>query len=87
MPSFPLGAHRAAPLLRPRLTALALAAAFPVAALAADPPAASTVTITGNPLGSSTLAQPSNVLTGQALSVRRSGTLGETLDGDRKSVV
>jgi len=81
MPSFPLGARHAAPLLHPRLTVLALAAALPLSTLAADPPAASTVTITGNPLGSRTLAQPSHVLTGEGLAVRRSGTLGETLDG------
>ena len=81
MPSLPLGARRAAPLLRPRLTVLALLAAWPLATLAADPPKTNTVTITGNPLGSSALAQPSNVLTGEALAVRRSGTLGETLDG------
>lgn len=81
MPSLPLGARRAAPLLRPRLTVLALLAAWPLATLAADPPKTNTVTITGNPLGSNALAQPSNVLTGEALAVRRSGTLGETLDG------
>ncbi len=44
-------------------------------------PPANRVVITGNPLGSETLAQPSAVLTGDALALRRAGTLGDTLDG------
>ena len=44
-------------------------------------PAAAQVLITGNPLGRSTLAQPSAVLAGDALALRRAGTLGETLSG------
>ena len=44
-------------------------------------PAAARVVITGNPLGNATLAQPSAVLTGDALALRRAGTLGETLSG------
>jgi iron complex outermembrane receptor protein len=40
----------------------------------------STVVITGNPLGSDTLAQPSSVITGEGLALRRAGTLGETLE-------
>ncbi len=69
---------------RPRLLAgaalaLALASALNTPALAqAGAPA--TVVVTGNPLGSS-LAQPSVVLTGNGLALRRAGTLAETLDG------
>ena len=37
--------------------------------------------ITGNPLGSEALAQPSTVLSGDGLAMRRAGTLGETLSG------
>ncbi len=40
-----------------------------------------TVVVTGNPLGRDSLAQPASVLSGVGLSVRRAGTLGETLDG------
>ncbi len=40
-----------------------------------------TVLITGNPLGRSLAATPATVLTGEALQLRRAGTLGETLDG------
>ena len=43
--------------------------------------AASQVVITGNPLGNERAAQPSAVLAGEALALRRAGTLGETLDG------
>lgn len=43
--------------------------------------AASTVVITGNPLGRDTLAQPVTVLSGDGLTLRGAGTLGETLDG------
>ena len=46
----------------------------------ADPPAARVV-ITGNPLGNDSLAQPSSVLAGDALAIRRAGTLGDTLAG------
>ena len=51
------------------------------AAPATATPATTQVVITGNPLGSATLAQPSAVLTGDALALRRAGTLGETLSG------
>ena len=47
---------------------------------AADTPA-NRIVITGNPLGNDTLAQPSAVLTGEALAQRRAGTLGDTLSG------
>lgn len=50
-------------------------------AAAAAPAAHATVLITGNPLGATQLAQPAEVLTGEALARRRAGTLGETLDG------
>lgn len=39
------------------------------------------VIITGNPLGSSDIAQPSSTLSGEGLVLRRGSTLGETLDG------
>ena len=61
---------------------------LPVWAQNTAPPAGSgsntagnTVVITGNPLGSAALAQPSTVLSGDALTLRRAGTLGETLSG------
>lgn len=53
-----------------------LAQAQAAAPLPADTP---TVVITGNPLGRDTLAQPSTVLTGDGLTLRRAATLGETL--------
>lgn len=55
--------------------------ALPLAAAAQGTPPVSTVVVTGNPLGRDTLAQPTSVLAGDGLVVRRSGTLGETLDG------
>ena len=42
--------------------------------------AADRVVITGNPLASTELAQPSASLAGDALTLRRAGTLGETLE-------
>ena len=39
------------------------------------------VIVTGNPLGSDRSSPPSAVLAGEALALRRAGTLGETLDG------
>ena len=61
------------------LTAALLAAlASPAVAQTTDAPAR--IVITGNPLGSA-LSQPSELLTGDALAVRRAGTLGETLSG------
>ena len=47
----------------------------------ASDPAADRVVITGNPLGNDSLAQPSSVLAGDALAIRRAGTLGDTLAG------
>ena len=89
-----LALHHCLP-TRPCLPRHALAAASLLAALSSGvaaqtsaaqtsppaEPAANRVLITGNPLGSSTLAQPSAVLTGDALTLRRAGTLGETLSG------
>lgn len=40
-----------------------------------------TVVVTGNPLGNAEVATPSTVLSGDALALRRGGSLGETLDG------
>ena len=44
-------------------------------------PTPNKVLITGNPLGSTEIAVPSNVLSGDGLVLRRGTTLGETLDG------
>jgi iron complex outermembrane recepter protein len=43
--------------------------------------AAPNVVVTGNPLRSTAIAAPTNVLGGDALVLRRGSTLGETLDG------
>jgi iron complex outermembrane recepter protein len=43
--------------------------------------AAQNVVVTGNPLRSTAIAAPTNVLGGDALVLRRGSTLGETLDG------
>ena len=75
--------------------ALAIGATFTPALLLAQgtaaPPAAATprsagsaaqnVVVTGNPLRSADIAAPTNVLSGDALVLRRGSTLGETLDG------
>ncbi|MEF7612397.1 TonB-dependent receptor [Aquincola sp. MAHUQ-54] len=64
--------------------AQAVQAAAPAPAPVSEPaPAApaATVVITGNPLGREQLAQPSSVLSGDGLTLRRAGSLGETLDG------
>jgi iron complex outermembrane receptor protein len=62
----------------PALFAAAAASAqtATAAAAAADP-----VVITGNPLGRAGVLQPAAVLGGEALLLRRAGTLGDTLDG------
>ena len=60
--------------------ALGLAALLGPTALAQSASSAAVV-ITGNPLGSQSLTQPSAVLAGEGLALRRGGTLGETLDG------
>ena len=63
------------------LLTAALLAALTVPAMAQNSDAGTArVVITGNPLGSA-LSQPSESLTGDALAVRRAGTLGETLSG------
>ena len=59
-------------------------AAPPPAAAASAPARATTlapVVITGNPLGSSDVASPVTVLTGDELVLRRGSSLGETLNG------
>ncbi|WP_144290222.1 TonB-dependent receptor [Ideonella sp. A 288] len=48
---------------------------------AADAPPPQSVVITGNPLGRDVLTQPTSVLTGPELVLRRGGTLGDTLAG------
>jgi iron complex outermembrane recepter protein len=54
------------------------AAAPPDAAASSAP---QRITVTGNPLGTPQAASPVTLLAGDALSLRRAGTLGETLDG------
>ncbi len=49
--------------------------------LAVTPGAVTTIVITGNPLGRDATASPVSVLAGDGLTLRRAGTLGETLDG------
>ena len=70
-----------AALALPALGQSAAAATPPTLPTAASATATATVVITGNPLGSAALAQPSTVLSGDALTLRRAGTLGETLSG------
>ena len=70
---------------RAPLTPLAacLALALPGLCLAqatASPASSTTVIVTGNPLGRDSLAQPVNSLSGDGLMLRRSATLGDTLD-------
>ena len=85
---------RLAPFTTAMLAALSVPAAAqtvaqtvaPTDAQAAPPASQSatstaTVVITGIALGSALLAQPSSVLSGDALTLRRAGTLGETLSG------
>jgi iron complex outermembrane receptor protein len=57
---------------------LALLAALSCSAALAQ---TQTVVITGNPLGRDAVTQPTSVLAGEGLALRRSGTLGDTLDG------
>lgn len=45
-----------------------------------QPDAAPSVVVTGNPLRSTDVAAPTNVLSGESLVLRRGATLGETLD-------
>ena len=82
------GAPRRAPWLAAVLAALALPTFAQTTPAQAAPGATATtqttpatVIITGNPLGSAALAQPSAVLSGDGLAMRRAGTLGETLSG------
>ena len=73
------------PYSRPRAIAFAaaLACAAPVlhAQDSAAPSATQTIVVTGNPLGRERGATPASVLSGEALLLKRSGTLGDTLDG------
>jgi iron complex outermembrane receptor protein len=63
------------------LTALPLSMPIAASAQTAAPMGASTVVVTGHPLGRDELALPATVLSGEALARRRAGTLGATLDG------
>ena len=77
--------HASAQAANPAASAAAATSSAPTPPPATQVAAADTPTtrivITGNPLGSDTLAQPSAVLTGEALAQRRAGTLGDTLSG------
>jgi iron complex outermembrane recepter protein len=83
----PLGActdrsDRFRSLPRPVLAFCALAAAAAAQAQSAPPPSATErVVVTGNPLGSSEVAAPVSLLTGDALVLKRGSTLADTLDG------
>jgi iron complex outermembrane recepter protein len=72
---------------QPRRSRLAAAATCVVTATCALHPAAAQqasaepVVITANPLGRADATRPASVLTGEALLLKRAGTLGDTLDG------
>ncbi len=70
------------PIDRHRLTTLAalIASMIPAAVHAQQTPPVQQVLITGNPLGSDSIATPASVLAGQELVLRRGSSLGETLD-------
>ena len=61
--------------------ALACAAQSVLAQDAAPISTTQTIVVTGNPLGRERGAAPASVLSGEALLLKRAGTLGETLDG------
>ena len=63
--------------MKPHLVAALMAAAAPAWAQQK----LDTVIVTGNPLGSTELATPASVLSGQGLVLRRAPSIGETLDG------
>jgi iron complex outermembrane recepter protein len=63
--------------MKPCILAAVLAAAAPAWAQQKT----QTVVITGNPLGGNDVAQPTSVLSGDGLVLRRGPSLGETLDG------
>ncbi len=65
--------------IRHRRHALGAAITFALASAATAQTAP--VVITGNPLGRDQALQPASVLSGDGLTLRRAGTLGETLDG------
>jgi len=74
----PMTASLTVPMTAPLTTATATPTSM---AMAMPMTMTSTVVITGNPLGRDSAAQPSSVLTGEGLVLRRASTLGETLDG------
>jgi iron complex outermembrane recepter protein len=63
------------------LASSAAALGLPAAAQTVPAVPATTVVVTGNPLGRDVLAQPASVLAGDGLVLKRASTLGETLDG------
>jgi iron complex outermembrane receptor protein len=71
--------ERRRPLRWQSFTAIPLALLAQVATAQTAPD--SSVVITGNPLGGERTLQPSVVLSGNGLALRRAATLGETLDG------
>ncbi|MEO7855164.1 MAG: TonB-dependent receptor [Rubrivivax sp.] len=83
----PLQLRRHALLLTVRTSIATLIAASPLWASAQAGPAtaatvpAQRVIVTGNPLGAADVVAPTNVLSGEALILRRGSTLGDTLDG------
>ncbi len=69
------------PSLRIRYRRHAVSAAVTFALASAATAQTAPVVITGNPLGRDQALQPASVLSGDGLTLRRAGTLGETLDG------
>jgi len=68
--------------MRPVFLAVAsLGCTLPVWGQTAAVTAVPSIVITGNPLGRDTLLQPSSVLQGDELLLRRAASLGETLEG------
>ncbi|MBB4841512.1 iron complex outermembrane receptor protein [Paucibacter oligotrophus] len=82
-----LGAHllclslATLPLISAAQQSAASPAVLPAEATSAGTSKLERVITTGNPLRSADLAQPADVLSGDALILRRGATLGETLDG------
>ena len=82
--SFPVRRLHGAPLVPFKLftrLVLPVLAAGHCATAAAQTTTVPPIVITGNPLQHDALSQPATVLTGEALLLRRSSTLGDTLDG------
>ena len=80
MSAYPSSRHSRGWRLR-ALSVVALSPVWPAQGQTSPTVPTEQVVITGNPLGSGELAQPTNVLSGERLMLRRAATLGETLEG------